>query len=234
MSWEKRIKSASFIIVLLVMCSGAVAAEIEEGFSSLDGWEALEFPKIDRHSEYEVIPSDAAEAGGAVVRARAEASASGLIFKETFEVAETPFVEWRWKVEDTVPGGNAASKDGDDYAFLNYIIFPYDPAEASFGTKLKYNAAKLIYGEYPPLASLNYVWANQAWSQDILPNAFTERAMMFAVETGREHVGQWRSYRVDIREDYREAFGKAPPATASIAIMSDTDNTGESATAYID
>ena len=234
MSWEKGVKSASFIIILLVMGSGAAAAEIEEGFSSLDGWEALEFPKIERHSEYTVIPSDAAEAGSAVLRAQAEASASGLIFEQTFEVADTPIVEWRWKIEDTVPGGDAATKDGDDYALRIYIIFPYDPAEASFGTKLKYNAAKLIYGEYPPLASLNYVWANQAWSQDILPNAFTERAMMFAVETGSEHVGQWRSYRVDIREDYREAFGKAPPATASIAIMSDTDNTGESATAYID
>ncbi len=234
MSWEKRVKSASFIIVLLGMCIGAGAAEIEEDFGSLEGWNPLEFPKIERHSEYEVIPSAAAEAGGSVLRARAEASASGLIFKETFAVAETPFVEWRWKVADTVPGGDAASKDGDDYAFRIYIIFPYDPGAASFGTKLKYNAAKLIYGEYPPLASLNYVWANRAWDREILPNAFTDRAMMFAVETGREQVGQWRSYRVDIRADYRAAFGQEPPATASLAIMSDTDNTGESATAYID
>jgi len=231
---EKRIKSASLIIVLLVLCIGVAPAEIEEGFSSLDGWEALEFSKIERHSKYVVTASDEAEAGGAVLKAQAEASASGLIFNDTFKVAETPFVEWRWKVEDTVPGGDAATKEGDDYAFRIYIIFPYDPDEASFGTKLKYNAAKLIYGEYPPLSSLNYVWANQAWSQDILPNAFTDRAMMFSVETGREHVGQWRSYRVDIRADYREAFGEDPPATASLAIMSDTDNTGESATAYID
>lgn len=234
MSWEKRVKSAFFILILLVMGGGAASAEIEESFSSLDGWKALEFPKIDRHSEYAVTASDEAEAGGAVLRAQADASASGLIFEKTFEVADTPIMEWRWKIEGTVPGGDAATKDGDDYALRIYIIFPYDPDEASFGTKLKYNAAKLIYGEYPPLASLNYVWANQAWSQDILPNAFTERAMMFSVETGREHVGQWRSYRVDIRADYLAAFGKEPPATASLAIMSDTDNTGERVTAYID
>lgn len=54
-----------------------------------------------------------------------------------------------------MPGGDAATKDGDDYALRIYIIFPYDPAEASFGTKLKYNAAKLIYGEYPPLAIMS-------------------------------------------------------------------------------
>lgn len=35
-------------------------------------------------------------------------------------------------------------------------------------------------------------------------------------------------------DDYRAAFGRAPPAEASVAIMSDADNTGQSATAYVD
>lgn len=234
MSWEKCLKSALLLIIVLVMCNGVASAEIEEDFSSLDGWKPLEFPKIERHTEYDITVSDEAEAGGAVLRARAKASASGLIFERTFAVADTPIVEWRWKVEDTVPGGDASKKDGDDYACRIYIIFPYDPAEASFGTSLKYNAAKLIYGEYPPLASLNYIWGNRKHPQEMIPNAFTEQAMMFLVETGRQHVGEWRSYRIDIRADYRAAFGKEPPATASLAIMSDTDNTGASATAYID
>lgn len=234
LSWEKRLKSAFLFIIVLVMCSGVASAEIEEDFSSLDGWKPLDFPKIEQHTEYEIIASNEAEAGDTVLRAQADASASGLIFDETFAVADTPIVEWRWKVEDTVPGGDAAKKDGDDYACRIYIIFPYDSAEASFGTRLKYNAAKIIYGEYPPLASLNYIWANREHPQKVIPNAFTEQAMMFPVETGRQHVGEWRTYRVDIREDYRDAFGEEAPATASLAIMSDTDNTGASATAFID
>ncbi|MDX1801592.1 MAG: DUF3047 domain-containing protein, partial [Marinobacter sp.] len=32
--------------------------------------------------------------------------------------------------------------------------------------------------------------------------------------------------------DYRRAFGKAPPPIVGIGIMSDSDNTGESATAW--
>ena len=222
-------------VIMAVLSTGSlVAGEIEEKFSSLEGWEALEFPKIDRHTEYSIVSSVESEAGGSLLRAQADASASGLIFKSTFDIAETPFVEWRWKVEGTVTGGDASKKEGDDYASRIYIIFPYDPKEASFGTRLKYNAARLIYGEYPPLGSLNYIWANREHSQKVIPNAFTSQAMMFPVDTGREHVGQWRSYRVDIRADYIEAFGEDPPATASLAIMSDTDNTGESATAYID
>ena len=86
MSWGKCLKSAFLLIIVLVMTSGIVSAGIEEDFSSLDGWKPLEFPKIERHTEYEIIASDEAEAGGAVLRARAEASASGLIFKNTFQV----------------------------------------------------------------------------------------------------------------------------------------------------
>jgi len=35
-----------------------------------------------------------------------------------------------------------------------------------------------------------------------------------------------------MKEDYKQAFGKEPPMISGIAIMTDTDNTGESATAY--
>lgn len=39
---------------------------------------------------------------------------------------------------------------------------------------------------------------------------------------------------VNILDDYRKAFGKDHPATAALAVMSDTDNTGTSAVAYLD
>jgi hypothetical protein len=58
--------------------------------------------------------------------------------------------------------------------------------------------------------------------------------MMIPVDTGEKHAGQWRTHRVDIREDYRRAFGSEAPGEASLAIMADTDNTGTSSTAFID
>ena len=222
------------ILLMILFISAGGADEIHEDFTSLSRWESLEFPKIEQHTKYTIVDLQEAKAGPSVLQARANASASGLIFHTSFEVSKTPIVEWRWKIENIIPGGDATTKEGDDYALRIYIIFPYNPDEVSFGTKLKYNAAKLIYGEYPPLASLNYIWANRQHSHSVLPNAFTSRAMMFPVEAGTAHVNQWRSYRVDIRDDYRTAFGEEPPATASLAIMSDTDNTGSQATAYID
>jgi hypothetical protein len=35
-----------------------------------------------------------------------------------------------------------------------------------------------------------------------------------------------------MKEDYKQAFGKEPPMISGVAIMTDTDNTGESAIAY--
>jgi Protein of unknown function (DUF3047) len=58
--------------------------------------------------------------------------------------------------------------------------------------------------------------------------------MMIPVAAGQEKVGEWLEYRVDIVRDYRVAFGEDPPAVASLAVMADSDNTGESARAYID
>jgi hypothetical protein len=55
---------------------------------------------------------------------------------------------------------------------------------------------------------------------------------MFVVESGDANVGKWREYERNLYEDYKRAFGEEPPMISGIAIMTDTDNTGESATAY--
>jgi len=43
----------------------------------------------------------------------------------------------------------------------------------------------------------------------------------------------WRQEERNIYEDYRKYFGEEPPKVGAIAIMTDTDNTGEKATAWI-
>ena len=39
---------------------------------------------------------------------------------------------------------------------------------------------------------------------------------------------------MDILADYRQAFGHDPPPVARLAVMSDTDNAGGVAAAYLD
>jgi hypothetical protein len=57
---------------------------------------------------------------------------------------------------------------------------------------------------------------------------------MIAVESGEEKVGRWIVERRNVYEDFKMLFGDEPPEVGGIAIMTDTDQTGESVTAYYD
>ena len=201
-----------------------------EDFSDLNNWEPLTFPKIKNHSIYKVKMDD----GGNYLQAESNASASGLIYKNTFNVYDYPRIRWRWMVENVYKKGNAKEKSGDDYPLRIYIIFKYDPDRAGFFESLKYSSAKLIYGEYPPHSALNYIWANRDYKEEIITNTYTDRAEMILLQKGSSNVGKWITEDVNILEDYRKAFGEDPPPIASIAVMNDSDNTGERSVSYLD
>jgi hypothetical protein len=57
---------------------------------------------------------------------------------------------------------------------------------------------------------------------------------MIILQTGNNRAGRWIEEEVNIVEDYHRAFGEDPPSVASLAIMNDSDDTGESAVSYID
>ena len=65
-----------------------------------------------------------------------------------------------------------------------------------------------------------------------MPNPYAEQVKMIVVESGRSLVNQWVTEERNVYEDYRKAFGEEPPMVSGVAIMTDTDNTGESAIAY--
>jgi hypothetical protein len=63
---------------------------------------------------------------------------------------------------------------------------------------------------------------------------YTDSMMMFLKEKGAARVGQWIEEEADVLADYRRAFGRDPPRAASLAVMNDSDNTGEGAVSFID
>ena len=109
-----------------------------------------------------------------------------------------------------------------------------DPDMADWRMRARYVIAHRVYGEYPPHASLNYIWVNRRHDSRILPSPYTERSQLVILQEGRRQVGEWVEEEVNILADYREAFGEFPPREARIAIMSDADDTGESAVGYIE
>ena len=199
-------------------------------FDSLTDWEPLTFPKIKTHSKYTLV----SEGGKTILKAESHASASAIVYRRTFNIYENPHLTWRWKVTKLSDIGNSKEKAGDDYPIRVYVIFQYDPVRASLGERLIYNATKVIYGKYPPHSTLNYVWTGIKVPERFVVSPYTDKAYMVVLERGKEKAGQWVEESVNVLEDYRQAFGKEPPAIAGLAVMSDSDNTKTNAEVYME
>ena len=212
-----------------VLCDNGQVLFREE-FQNLSDWEPLTFPKIIKHSTYTIIT----EKGHSFLKAESHSSASAIIYRKTWNVYEYPRLHWKWKVDNVYKKGNIRDKSGDDYPIRVYVMFPYDPKQADIKERLEYGIAKALYGKYPPHSTLNYVWTGQNIAERIITSPYTDRAKIIILENGRSSIGTWVEEAVNILDDYRAAFGKDPPQTAGIAIMNDSDDTGEMAVSYVD
>lgn len=191
------------------VAAAGLSIVIDDFENGLDpGWEVKEFKG---RTYYAVVHDDDASH---VLKAQSRDAASGLIFRKEYSLHDFPVLAWRWKVGNILDKGDETKKEGDDYAARVYVIFPH--------------------WFFPRTKSINYIWANKLPKGRHVPNPFAGNAVMVAVESGRENVGRWMTERRNVYEDYRAIFGEEPPRVGAIAVMTDTDNTGGSATAWYD
>jgi hypothetical protein len=202
---------------------GRFSAE-REGAASPAGWKPLTFRNIERHTRYSLVR----EGGNVVLRAESDAAASGLVREQTIDLKAFPIIEWRWRAGNVLTKADVKTKAGDDYPVRLYITFAHDANSISLADR----AARAIYGQLPPRAAINYIWDTRSPVGTTVPNAYTDRVRMIVVESGSARVGEWITYRRNLAEDFRKAFGYDAPLVSGIAVMTDTDNTGEKATAW--
>ena len=228
------------LLVGLVIFPGLTLAETDDvlevgKFSASEvggmlppGWEPLTFAKIKKHTQYAIVKNEKTS----VVKAISRGSSSGLIRHISIDLKEYPIVEWQWKVENILKKGDVSRKEGDDYPARLYITFEYDSEKVGLFEKAKYEAAKLVYGEYPPGTTINYIWESKSPVGTVVPNPYTDRVRMIVTQSGSEKLNQWVTEEHNLYEDYKQAFGGEPPKISGLAIMTDTDNTKESTVAY--
>lgn len=201
----------------------------ENGADSVETtWKEMEL-EADNLTHYELIQlNDSTE----VIKATSNNAASGLIYITQIDTKKYPVIEWSWKIEEVLSKGNYKKKGGDDYAARIYITFEYDKSRLSFSERVKLWFIQTFTSYEIPLRSINYIWANKAPAGTIAPNPFTDWVQMVAVESGNSRAGNWITERRNIFKDYKAAFGEEPGKITGVAIMTDSDNTGESATGY--
>ena len=145
------------------------------------------------------------------IKATSQGSASSMYYRIKYDPKHYPYITWRWKVDNILKGGDATRKSCDDYSARFYVVFP----------SLTFWKSKAI----------NYIWANKLPEEEVIPNSYTGNSIMISVESGEKKTGKWITETRNVYEDFKRVFGKEPPKVGAIAIMTDTDNTGESAAA---
>jgi hypothetical protein len=159
---------------------------------------------------------------------RSAGSMSLLARPVSVDLARTPVLCWRWRVDAPLQRADMARKSGDDYAARLYVSLALPEADKSLGLRAQLRIARTIWGPSVPDAAINYVWDNRHPIGTEQPNAYTDRTTMVVLRSGGADAGGWVLERRHVGRDAARLYG--PAATpVQIAITADTDNTGETA-----
>lgn len=163
------------------------------------------------------------DGGKQVLKAQSNDSASGLAKEKVIDLFETPFLNWSWKIDNALPNLDETIKDGDDYAARIYVV-------KDGGWKIWNTLA------------LNYVWSSNQGKDAQWNNAFVgDNAKMYAVRGKADALEVWVTEKRNVYQDMIKQFGDkgsdkknedAYRYLDAVAIMTDTDNSHLSATAF--
>ncbi|OIP35603.1 MAG: hypothetical protein AUK27_03995 [Deltaproteobacteria bacterium CG2_30_66_27] len=199
--------------VFLLSVLSAVPPGLAAGPLLIDDFAAGLSPKWEKKVfTGETVYGPVVDEGRPALKAESRSSASAMIRRISLDPKTYPRLSWSWKIVRTIGKGDERTKAGDDYAARVYVVFP---SALFWRTR-----------------AVNYIWANRLPRGAFLPNAYTGNAVMVAVESGDGNAGKWVDEERNLVEDYRRAFGEDPSDIGAVAIMTDTDNTGEQAVAW--
>jgi len=205
-------------MLLLFICCLALACRAESSDSELylgkfssgnmTGWKEQTIGLMKPKTTYSLKK----DTDRSVLVAHSTKSASGQMYKLNLDLKEYPTLKWSWKIDHIIKKGDEKTKDGDDYSARVYVLFSR--------------------GFFSRTRAICYVWANKLPKGEHVVSPFTSNIITVAADSGEEQVGHWTFHQRNIYEDYRNFFGEEPPRIGAVALMTDTDNTGESAVGY--
>lgn len=206
-------KTFSLMLCLLFLSSTLIAkgiASVQIGlFSSgqLDQWNNKIFSGT---TDYQIYQLDDSK----VLKAVSHSTASGLFKEQRVDLLKTPYLNWRWRIDDRLENINEQSKSGDDYSARIYVVV--SGGWAFWKTK-----------------AINYVWSSNSAKGLVWPNAFVgKNAMMIAVRSNEDNTHTWFQEKRNIMQDLKQQFGSDIRYIDAVALMTDTDNANGYVVAY--
>ena len=151
--------------------------------------------------------------GKVVLHAISDVAASGLYRELPIDLRKTPYMNWSWRVDSVLSGVNEHKKSGDDFPARVYVVV----SGGFFFWRTR---------------ALNYVFSSNQPEGSSWENPYTSNVRLIAVQSGLQGSGKWTSFKRNVREDFRREFGDDIETLDAVAIMSDTDNSGQRASTY--
>lgn len=174
---------------------------------ALADWEHRSFKG---KTQYRLVGHGATRA----LEATCDATASAIARRQSVDLSKTPILRWQWRVDHIYAGLDGTTRAGDDYAARVYVI--HDGGLMAWRSR-----------------AINYVWANSQPRGHHWPNAFTDKAMMVAVQAGPPtDAAHWVSESHNVREDFARYYGLDLDSVDGVALMTDCDNSGQKGRAY--
>ena len=177
-----------------------------------------------RPTQYSTIHED----GRTVLRAQSRASASGLIHRIQVNTADRLRLTWRWKVEHAPPSADPRSANGEDAPARVIVEFSRSPQLAHADTR---GSVSAMLDEGPrDHVLLMYIWSERVPLESVHPGPRSDHVRMIVVD-GPRSFGRWQTLERDPVADLQSAFGIGMPWLTGVAVLTDSDNTGEAAEA---
>jgi hypothetical protein len=201
-------------------------------------WRLITLPKLPRHTRYAITNLDGARA----LRMESDGGYANLLHPLGVDASSTPWLRWRWRVEQHPAGADLTRKDADDVPARVCVLFDVPLDWLATGERLKVQFGRLLFDPELPAASICYVRDAKLPAGVWLPNAYTARVQMLVLRsTASGHTnGTWQSEARDLRADFARAFphearaaGSAELKLAAIGVAADADNTGSRALAFV-
>lgn len=196
--------------LLAIATSAGVAAETvmigEFSASNREDWQSKSFQGETRYHFDD-------RSGRRALSAESQGAASGLYREIKVDLNRTPWLNWSWRVDRVLKGVDERTKAGDDYPARVYVVV--SGGAAFWKTR-----------------SLVYVWSSHQPVGATWQNAYTSNARVMALQSGVKNAGQWIDEKRNIRADFQQLFGEDIDHIDAVALMTDADNSGQSASAW--
>lgn len=152
--------------------------------------------------------------GDKILKAKSKNSASGIFKTQRINIKKYPFINWKWKIKNKLINDREKSKSGDDYSARVFVLANKD--FSFWNTK-----------------GICYVWSSSSKGISYYPSPYTPNNIKIITLCGpSDETSQWYKISRNVYKDFSSLYDTEFKFINKIAIMTDTDNIGQEATAF--